>query len=90
MSLRIVNVGFGNVIAADRVVCITKADAAPVRRLIDHAESDNRLVNATNGRRTRSVIVTDSNHIVLSHMTVGTIAEKLRRGDIDDTEEDAP
>ncbi len=77
MPIEIMNVGFGNLVDSSRVVAVTRADSAPVRRMMDRAEKSGRLVDATNGRRTRAVIVTDSNHIVLSHLNPQTIAERL-------------
>ena len=77
MALSLINVGFGNAVVAARVVCVAHAESAPIRRMIEHAARQNLVVDATSGRKTRSVIVTDSNHVVLSHVTVGTIAQKL-------------
>lgn len=77
MPLEVINVGFGNLVNAARVVAVTRAGSAPVRRMIDGAGKAGRLVDATNGRRTRAVIVTDSNHVILSHLSSQTIGERL-------------
>ena len=77
MPIEIINVGFGNLVNATRVLAVTRAGSAPVRRMIDGAEKEHRLVDATNGRRTRAVIVTDSNHVILSHLNPQTIGERL-------------
>jgi len=77
MSIETINIGFGNVIATRRIVAVVRAGSAPVRRLIDSATREHRLVDATSGRRTRSVIVTDSNHVVLSHAQPKTLAQKI-------------
>ena len=77
MPVEIMNVGFGNLINAARIVAVTRAGSAPVRRMIDGAQQGGRLVDATSGRRTRAVIVTDSNHVILSHLTPQTIGERL-------------
>ena len=71
---------------------VARAGSSPIRRLIEAASRENRLVDATNGRRTRSVIVTDSNHIVLSHALPKTLANKLVGGEATDdaTETDEP
>jgi len=77
MPIEITNIGFGNFVNVSRVVTVTRADSAPVRRMIDGAEKAGRLVDATNGRRTRAVMVTDSNHVVLSHLNPQTLGERL-------------
>ena len=80
----LINIGFGNSVIADMVICVVKSDSAPVKRLVEAAEKQNRLVDATSGRRTRSVIVTDSGHLILSHINIGTITSKLADHDTDD------
>jgi regulator of extracellular matrix RemA (YlzA/DUF370 family) len=77
MARQMVNVGFGNAVAAWRVVAVVAADSAPVRRLIEAAEKDRRLVDATKGRKTRSVVITDSNHVLTSHLTCQKLAAKV-------------
>ena len=77
MPLEVINVGFGNVVAVRRVVSVVRAGSAPLRRLVDRAEREARLVDATSGRKTRSLIVTDSNHIVLSHMSPASLVARL-------------
>lgn len=77
MPIEIINIGFGNLVNVSRIVTVTRSDSAPVRRMIDRAEKAGRLVDATNGRRTRAVIVTDSNHVVLAHLNSQTIKERL-------------
>jgi hypothetical protein len=77
MQSKLLNVGFGNVVIASRVVAIITANSAPIKRLKDLARDDKRLIDATQGRRTRSIIVTDSNHVVLSAIQAETIAQRL-------------
>ena len=77
MSIEVLNVGAGNFVSASRVVAVTRADSSPVRRLIESAEKAGRLVDATSGRRTRSVIMTDSNHVVLSNLNPQTLGERM-------------
>lgn len=77
MPTDLVGIGLGNVVAAEQIVCVIRADSKPVRRLVEKADSESRLVDATGGRRTRSVIITRSNHIILSHVHSRTIATKL-------------
>lgn len=85
--MEMVNLGFGNAVAAGRVVAVIGADSAPVRRLLAAAEKANRLVDATKGRKTRSVIVTDSNHVLTSHLTCHKLARKLGAGAFEVAEE---
>jgi len=77
----LLHVGFGNVVAADRVVAIVTPGSAPVKRLKDHARDIGKLVDATQGRRTRAVIVTDSDHVVLSAVAAETITQRLEGRD---------
>ena len=80
----LLNVGFGNVVAADRVVAIVTPGSAPVKRLKDHARDIGKLVDATQGRRTRAVIVTDSDHVVLSAVAAETITQRFEGLDAQD------
>lgn len=87
--MKFINVGFGNMVAADRVVTIAAPDSAPIKRLIQDAKNDGRTIDVSCGRRTRSVIVTDSDHVILSAIESKTIAGRLggRDDDEDETEE---
>jgi len=76
-STRLVNVGHGNVVIADRIVAIVALDSLPVKRLIENAKGSTKLVDATNGRRTRAVIVTESDHLILSSLEPATLAQRL-------------
>lgn len=77
MAAKLLNVGFGNVVAVARVVAIVDPGSAPMKRLKDEAKQAGKLVDATNGRRTRSIIVTDSDHVVLSAIQTETIAQRF-------------
>lgn len=85
--MKFINVGFGNMVAADRVVTIAAPDSAPIKRLVQDAKNDGRTIDVSCGRRTRSVIVTDSDHVILSAIESKTIAGRL--GGRDDDEDDA-
>ena len=74
--MKLINIGFGNMIAADRIVAAVNPDSAPVKRLIQEARDDKRMIDATQGRRTRAVIVTSTNQIVLSAIQPETIASR--------------
>ena len=76
MDQNLLNIGFGNTVVAERVVAIVSPNSAPMKRLKDEAKGDKRLINATHGRRTRSIIVMDSNHIVLSAIQAETISHR--------------
>ena len=77
MSQKLVNVGFGNSVVSRRVVAIISPNAAPIKRLRDDAREEKRLIDATQGRKTRSVIITDSNHVILSAIQAETIAQRF-------------
>ncbi len=79
--LRLINIGFGNMIAADRIIAIVSPDSAPVKRMIQEARDHKRVIDATQGRRTRAVIQTDSDHVVLSAIQPETIAGRVGQRD---------
>ena len=84
--MKFINIGFGNMVAADRIVTIVTPDSAPVKRLMQDAKDSGRVIDVSCGRRTRSVIITDSEHIILSAIQSETIANRLV-SDTDDEEE---
>lgn len=74
---RLINIGFGNYVLAARVVGIANPASSPMRRLREDARSDGRLIDATQGRKTRSILVTDSNHVILSSIQPETISQRF-------------
>ncbi len=84
MEQTLLNIGFGSTVVAERVVAIVSPNSAPMKRLKDEAKAEKRLVDATHGRRTRSIIIMDSNHIVLSAIQAETISQRYT--DLSDTE----
>ena len=80
MSSKLLNIGYGNVVAAGRIVAVVSPDSAPMKRLKDDARERGKLVDATQGRRTRSILVTDTDHVILSALSAETIAERLETG----------
>ncbi len=87
--MKFINVGFGNMVAADRVVALANPDSAPIKRLIQDSKDDGRAIDVTCGRRTRAVIVTDSEHVILSAIQTETIANRLdSTAEENDEEED--
>ena len=77
----LLNVGYGNLVAAGRVVAVVNAQSAPMRRLRDEAAARGKLIDATQGRRTRSIVVTDSDHVVLSAINPDTLSARLAPGE---------
>ena len=88
--MKFINVGFGNMVAAERVVALVSPDSAPVKRLITDARDSGRVIDVTCGRRTRAVVITDSDHVILSATQPETISNRLADDDSDaeDTEEE--
>ena len=86
--MKFINVGFGNMVAADRVIALASPDSAPVKRLVQDAKDDGRAIDVTCGRRTRSVIITDSEHVILSAIQTETISNRLDNSDDGDGEEE--
>lgn len=77
MDQLLLSIGFGSTVVADRVVAIVAPNSAPMKRLKDEAKDDQRLIDATYGRRTRSLIIMDSNHIVLSAIQAETVSQRF-------------
>ena len=88
MDTRLINIGFGNILAANRIVAIISPDSAPVKRIIQEARERGTLIDATYGRRTRAVVITDSGHVVLSAVQPETVAHRYtaREGAEDEVE----
>lgn len=76
-NLRLVNIGFGNIVSADRLIAIVSPESAPIKRIMQEARESGRLIDATCGRRTRAVVITDSDHVILSAIQPETIANRL-------------
>ena len=75
--MKFIHIGFGNTVAANRVVAIVSPDSAPIKRLIQDAKDDGRVIDVSCGRRTRAVIITDSEHVILSAIQADTISNRL-------------
>jgi regulator of extracellular matrix RemA (YlzA/DUF370 family) len=93
LDIKLVNIGFGNIVSAHRIVAIVSPDSAPIKRIITEARDRGVLIDATYGRRTRAVIITDSDHVILSAVQPETVANRLTSrpvevDDEDDEEED--
>lgn len=85
--MKFINIGFGNMVSAGRIVAIASPDSAPIKRLVQDAKEDNRIIDVSCGRRTRAVIITDSEHVILSAIQAETITNRL--SDDDDDDDDA-
>ena len=86
--MKFINVGFGNMVAVDRVVALASPDSAPIKRLIQDSKDDGRAIDVTCGRRTRAAIITDSEHVILSAIQTETIANRLENSDSSDDLDD--
>ena len=93
-----IHIGFGNIVNMDKIIAVVSPDSAPIKRLIQDAKDDGRVIDVTCGRKTRAVIITDSEHVILSALQAETIANRLdsdadtddaaEAGDADLTEDD--
>jgi extracellular matrix regulatory protein A len=85
MVIKLINIGFGNIVSANRIISIVSPESAPIKRIIQDARDRGSLIDATYGRRTRAVIVMDSDHVILSAVQPETVAARLNdRDDIID------
>lgn len=84
----LINIGFGNMVNADKTISMVSTDAAPIKRMIQNAKDEGKVVDATCGRRTRTVLVMESGQIVLSALTTETIAARCRQPKLDEKEEE--
>ena len=86
--MKFINIGFGNMVSAGRIVAIAAPDSAPVKRLVQDARDDGRVIDVSCGRRTRAVIITDSDHVILSAIQSETITNRLASDDVADDEDE--
>ncbi|HHY05814.1 MAG TPA: DUF370 domain-containing protein [Clostridia bacterium] len=77
MEIKLINIGFGNIVVANRIVAIVSPESAPIKRIIQEARDQGLLIDATYGRRTRAVVIMDSSHVVLSAVQPETVAHRL-------------
>ncbi|MCL2322028.1 MAG: DUF370 domain-containing protein [Oscillospiraceae bacterium] len=77
MSIKFINIGFGNIVSANRIIAIVSPESAPIKRIIQEARERGMLIDATYGRRTRAVIISDSDHVILSAVQPETVAHRL-------------
>lgn len=86
--MKLINIGFGNMLSANRLVAIVSPESAPIKRIIQEARDKSTLIDATYGRRTRAVIITDSDHVILSAVQPETIGNRFGSKDEEETEDE--
>ncbi|HWR41299.1 MAG TPA: DUF370 domain-containing protein [Patescibacteria group bacterium] len=84
MDIKLINIGFGNIVSANRIISIVSPESAPIKRIIQEARDRGMLIDATYGRRTRAVIIADSDHVILSAVQPETVAHRLISKDTND------
>ena len=82
--MQLINIGFGNIVSAERIISIVSPESAPIKRIIQEAKDSKMAIDATYGRRTRSVIIMDSGHIILSAVQPETVAGRLEKEEIEE------
>ena len=87
IAMKLINIGYGNMVSADRIVTVVSPESAPIKRLVQEARDDGRAIDATYGRKTRAVLVMDSGHIILSSLITETLAARINgSGGVDENE----
>ena len=86
--MKLIDVGFGNYVSAERIVTVASTDSLPVRRLVQDAKNDGRVIDVSCGKKTRAVIITDSEHIILSAIQPETVSNRISGYDTDTEEDD--
>jgi hypothetical protein len=88
VGIKLVSIGFGNIVAANRLVAIVSPESAPIKRIIREGRERGMLIDATYGRRTRAVMIADSGHVILTSVQPETVAQRVRLTQLQDTEAD--
>lgn len=86
--MKLINIGFGNMVSANRLIAIVSPESAPIKRIIQDAKERGSLIDATYGRRTRAVLIMDSDHVILSAVQPETVANRLNERDMDESDEE--
>ena len=89
MDIKLINIGFGNIVSANRIISIVSPESAPIKRIIQEARDRGMLIDATYGRRTRAVIIADSDHVILSAVQPETVAHRLVSKETANNDDDA-
>lgn len=85
--MKLINIGYGNMVSADRIVTIVSPESAPIKRLVQESRDDGRAIDATYGRKTRAVIIMDSGHVILSSLITDTLAARINENGGSDNNE---
>ena len=88
MDVRLINIGFGNIVSAGRIIAIVSPESAPIKRIVQEARDEKRLIDATYGRRTRAVLIMDSEHVILSAVQPETVAGRASGKDSSGSDKD--
>ncbi|MCR4615226.1 MAG: DUF370 domain-containing protein [Clostridiales bacterium] len=83
MQVKLVNIGFGNMVNASRIVAVVVPDSQPIKRIVQESKEKGNLIDASHGRRTRAVIITDSDHVILTYLQAETVANRLNEENSD-------
>lgn len=86
--MKLINIGFGNVVSTSKLVAIVSPESAPIKRIVQEAKEKGNLIDATYGRKTRAVIITDSDHVILSSLQVETLSSRFNDKEMDLKEEE--
>ncbi len=86
-AMKLINIGYGNMVSADRIVTIVSPESAPIKRLVQESRDDGRAIDATYGRKTRAVIIMDSGHVILSSLITDTLAARINENGGSDNNE---
>ena len=84
--MKLINIGFGNMINAERIIAVVSPDSAPIKRMVQEGKERGTVIDASFGRKTRAVIVTDSDHIILSYLTAETVSNRINEEKIENPE----
>lgn len=85
--MKLINIGFGNMVSVDRIIAVVSPESSPIKRLISESRDRGMLIDATYGRKTRAVLFTDSDHIILTYLQPETVAAHISEGDEEDYDE---
>ena len=86
--MKLINIGYGNLVASERVLAVVSPESAPIKRIIQDSKEKGMLIDATHGRRTRAVLITDSDHVILTYLQSETVANRLNDADDGETDEE--
>ncbi|MBQ5813061.1 MAG: DUF370 domain-containing protein [Clostridia bacterium] len=86
--MKLINIGFGNMVSANRIIAIVSPESAPIKRVIQKAKEKDMLIDATYGRRSRAVLISDSEHVILSPLQPETVANRLSSSEYEDSEDE--